>query len=62
MYVRDEGGDGASFGERWWGAPHGGMQALDEVLIDARARRVGLEQRVSRAQPVSFRHSAANGS
>src|SRR5437762_3990169 len=45
VQVRDERGDGAHvLFARWPGAPHGGVEALDEVLIDARARGIRAQQ------------------
>ena len=62
MQVSDLRGDGAGLGSRRRRLPYGRIELLHQVLIDTRAGRVRLEQRGGRAQPVSFRHSAANGS
>src|SRR5690348_18223569 len=43
--VRDERGDGADFFfARRPRAPHGGVETLDEILIDARARGIRAQQ------------------
>src|SRR2546422_1270070 len=62
MKVHDLRGDGARLRRRRRRLPDRPIELLDQVLIDSGVRRVRLEQRVGGAQPVSFRHSAANGS
>src|SRR2546425_11156454 len=64
MKVHDLRGDGARLRRRRRRLPDRPIELLDQVLIDPRAGRVRLEQRVAGggAQPGRFRHRAANGS